>query len=56
VDILELPHSSYLFVFLCSLLLGLLTSLADSGQDVLSVLVELQLGNDNFAWMNADRD
>lgn len=49
-------YSSHLLLLLGSLLLGLLTALADPGQDVLSVFVELQLGYDNFAWVDADWD
>lgn len=44
-------------LFLSSLLLLLdLTTGLDALQDVLTVLVELQLGNDDVGWVDADWD
>lgn len=47
---------SHALLLLGSLLLCLLTTLADPREDVLSVLVELEFCNHYFAWVDTDRD
>lgn len=49
------PTPQHLFLLRLQLLLDL-SSCLDALQNVLSVLVELQLRDDNFRWVNADLD
>lgn len=43
-----------LFILLGSWFLGQLSAFADSLQDVLTIFVELQFADDDFAWMNTN--